>query len=73
MAVLAAARWGARTARGEVLRAVGGPARARVIALFGAPLALNGADAATIGAIAPQLEHALHTGNTGSGCSARSP
>jgi hypothetical protein len=60
-------------ARGEVVRAVGGPARARVIALFGAPLALNGADAATIGAIAPQLEHALHTGNTGSGCSARSP
>jgi MFS family permease len=50
-----------------VVRAVGGPARARVIALFGAVLAFNGVDAATIGAIAPQLEHALHTGNTGIG------
>jgi predicted MFS family arabinose efflux permease len=39
-------------------------ARARVIALFGAALALNGADAATIGAVAPQLEQSLHIGNT---------
>jgi hypothetical protein len=67
MAVLAAARWAARTARGEVVRAVGGPARARLIALLGAVLALNGADAVTVRAIAPQLEHALHTGNTGIG------
>jgi hypothetical protein len=43
VAVLAAARWAARTARDEVVRAVGGPARARVMALFGAVLALNGA------------------------------
>ena len=43
---------------------VGGPARARVIFLFGAVLALNGADVATVGAVAPQLEHALHIGNT---------
>jgi MFS family permease len=43
---------------------VGGPARARVIALFGAILALNSADTATIGAVAPQLEKALHIGNT---------
>jgi MFS family permease len=35
-----------------------------VIFLFGAVLALNGADAATVGAVAPQLEHALHIGNT---------
>ncbi|HZE03939.1 MAG TPA: MFS transporter, partial [Solirubrobacteraceae bacterium] len=42
---------------------VGGPARARVIGLFGAVLALSSADAATVGAIAPQLEHALHIGN----------
>jgi MFS family permease len=43
---------------------VGGPARARVIALFGLVLALNGADTATVGAVAPQLENALHIGNT---------
>jgi MFS family permease len=35
-----------------------------VIALFGAVLALNGADAGTVGAVAPQLEHALRIGNT---------
>ena len=46
------------------MQAVGGPARARVILLFGAVLALNGADTATVGAVAPQLEHALHIGNT---------
>ncbi len=50
--------------RGEVVRRVGGPARARVIAVFGGVLALSGADSATIGAIAPQLEHALRIGNT---------
>ncbi|HUA05954.1 MAG TPA: MFS transporter [Solirubrobacteraceae bacterium] len=32
--------------------------------LFGAVLALNGADTATVGAVAPQLESALHIGNT---------
>jgi MFS family permease len=57
-------RWLGRLARGELVKRVGGPARARVIALFAAVLALNGADAATVGAIAPQLEHALHIGNT---------
>src|SRR5262249_22640366 len=35
----------------------------RVIVLFGAVLALNGADTSTVGAVAPQLEHALHIGN----------
>src|SRR5689334_23534805 len=59
-----AARWSARFVRGEVVKRVGGPARARVITLFGAVLALNGADTATVGAVAPQLEHALHIGNT---------
>jgi MFS family permease len=34
-----------------------------VIALFGAVLALNGADSATGGAVAPQLEHSLRIGN----------
>jgi MFS family permease len=58
------ARWVGRLARGQVVRASGGPARARVIVLFGAVLALNGADSATVGAVAPQLEHALHIGNT---------
>jgi MFS family permease len=47
-----------------VIKRVGGPARARVIVLFGGVLALNGADTATVGAVAPQLEHALHIGNT---------
>ncbi len=42
---------------------VGGPARARVIFLFGAVLALSSADASTVGAVSPQLEHALHIGN----------
>ncbi len=55
--------WTGRAARGEVVRRVGGAARARVIVLFGAVLALNGADSSTVGAVAPQLEHALHIGN----------
>lgn len=32
--------------------------------MFGAVLALNGADTATVGAVAPQLEHALRIGDT---------
>jgi MFS family permease len=59
-----AARWLGRLIRGEVVRRVGGPARARVIGLFAAVLALSGADAATVGAVAPQLEASLHIGNT---------
>jgi MFS family permease len=57
-------RWVGRLVRGEVVRRVGGPARARVIVLFALVLALNGADASTVGAIAPQLESALHINNT---------
>jgi MFS family permease len=53
-----------RHVRGQVVKRVGGPARARVITLFGAVLALSGADAATVGAVAPQLEQDLHIGNT---------
>ena len=53
-----------RLIRGEVVRRVGGPARARVITLFAAVLALSSADASTVGAVAPQLEHSLHIGNT---------
>jgi MFS family permease len=35
-----------------------------VIVLFALVLALNGADASTVGAVAPQLESSLHIGNT---------
>jgi MFS family permease len=58
------ARAGAYAIRGEVVKRVGGPARARVITLFAIVLALNGADASTVGAIAPQLEAGLHINNT---------
>jgi MFS family permease len=57
-------RWVARAVRGEVVKRTGGPARARVVVLFALVLALNGADASTVGAIAPQLESSLHIGNT---------
>ncbi len=50
--------------RGQVVKRVGGPARARVIMLFGGVLALSGADSAAVGAMAPQLERALNIGNT---------
>jgi MFS family permease len=63
-ATVSATRWSTRFVRGEVVKRVGGPARARVITLFAGVLALSGADTATIGAVAPQLEHALHIGNT---------
>jgi predicted MFS family arabinose efflux permease len=53
--------------RGQVIELVGGPARARVILMFGAVLGLSGADTATVGAVAPQLEHALHIGNAAIG------
>jgi MFS family permease len=61
--LLRVTRWFGRLVRGEVVKRVGGPARARVIVLFAVVLALNGADAATVGAIAPQLESSLHIGN----------
>jgi len=58
-----AGRWAVRQLQGEVVKRVGGPARARVIVLLGAVLALNGADGAAVGAMAPQLEHALKIDN----------
>jgi predicted MFS family arabinose efflux permease len=57
-------RFTARLVRGEVVKRVGGPVRARVIVLFAIVLALNGADLATIGAVAPQLRIALHINTT---------
>ncbi len=58
------ARWLGRRLRGQVVELVGGPARARVIVLLGCVLALNTAQISTVGAVAPQLERALHIGNT---------
>jgi MFS family permease len=57
-------RWIGRLLRGQVVKRVGGPARARVITLFAFVLALNGADSSTVGAIARQLESGLHINNT---------
>ena len=57
-------RRGGRALRGRVVEFVGGPARARVIVLFGCVLALSSAQIATVGAVAPQLERSLHIGNT---------
>ena len=59
-----ATRWIGRAIRGQVVKRVGGPARARVIMLFAAVLALSAVDTATVGAVAPQLEHSLDIGNT---------
>jgi MFS family permease len=64
LGLMGAARWLGRLLRGRVVEFVGGPARARVIVLFGCVLALNSAQIATVGAIAPQLESSLHIGNT---------
>jgi MFS family permease len=49
-----------RVVRGQIVQHVGGPARARVIGLFAAVLALSTADSATIGAVEPQLAQNLH-------------
>ena len=59
-----ATQWFARLVRGEVVRRVGGAARARVIVIFALVLALNGADNSTVGAVAPQLSAALKIGTT---------
>jgi MFS family permease len=64
LAVMHGLRWLGRMLRGQVVQFVGGPARARVIALFGGVLALSSAQIATVGAVAPQLERSLHIGNT---------
>jgi MFS family permease len=57
-----AVRRAGRIIRGQIVTGVGGPARARVITLFGAVLALSTADFATIGAVEPQLASSLHIG-----------
>ncbi|HWE59484.1 MAG TPA: MFS transporter [Solirubrobacteraceae bacterium] len=65
--LIRASRWTGRQIRGEVVRRVGGAARARVVVVFGLVLALNGADASTVGAIAPQLKYAFHGTVIGTG------
>src|SRR5579863_2406843 len=62
--LLRGSQWTGRQVRGEVVRRVGGTARARVIVIFGLVLALNGADQATIGAISPELQTSLHISAT---------
>lgn len=63
-AILAVLRWIGRAIRGQVVARVGGPARTRVVILFGCVLALNGAATATVGAVALELEKSLHIDNT---------
>ncbi len=58
-AILRFLAWCGLLVRGEVVRRVGGTARARVIVIFGLVLALNGADLATVGAIAQPLQKSL--------------
>jgi MFS family permease len=50
--------------QGRVVRFVGGPARTRVVVLFGCVLALSSAQISTVGAVAPTMEHTLHIHNT---------
>jgi predicted MFS family arabinose efflux permease len=49
---------------GRVTNRVGGPARLRVVLLLAGVLSLQSADIGTIGALAAQLEKALHADNT---------
>ena len=63
-ASMRATGWAWGLARGRVVDAVGGPARTRVVVLFGCVLALSSAQISTIGAVAPQLESSLRLDNT---------
>ena len=57
-------RRGGQAASRRLVTASGGPARTRIVLVLGSVLALSSADAATVGAAAVQLRHALHIGNT---------
>ena len=57
-------RSGGSKARQQVVVAVGGTARARVVLLMACVLALASADTATVGAAATELRRALHISNT---------
>lgn len=56
-------RWFERDVEEPLEHAVGGPQRLKLILLLACVLALNSADAATVGAVAAQLEQAFHVGN----------
>ena len=56
--------WFWRLVRGHVVEFVGGPARTRVVVLFGCVLALSSAQISTVGAVAPTMEQSLHIDNT---------
>lgn len=51
-------------AGGRLLRAVGGPARRRVVVILAAILGLSAADTGAIGSLAAPLERSFHIGNT---------
>jgi Major Facilitator Superfamily len=53
-----------RRARDIAVDAAGGPARARVVLILAAVLALQGADTGTIASTTSNLEQAFHIGNT---------
>jgi predicted MFS family arabinose efflux permease len=59
-----AVRRGMTAARGQLVVAVGGPARTRVVLLLACVLALASADTATVGAAALDLRRSLHISNT---------
>ena len=62
-----AARKVGRGLIGRAEKVVGGPARARVVSVLAAALALPGADFATLSATAGNLEQAFHVNNTSIG------
>ena len=59
-----AVRRGVTAARGQLVGAVGGPARTRVVLLLACVLALASADTATVGASAVDLRRTLDISNT---------
>ncbi len=67
VAITSVWRWSRYHLADRLRTAVGGPARLRVIVLLAGVLGLSAADAATVGAIAPELERSLHIGNTAIG------
>src|SRR5579875_3279368 len=62
--VAARIRRSSALARRQLVVAVGGPARTRVVVLLACVLALASADTATVGASAVELRRALHIDNT---------
>jgi MFS family permease len=57
-------RRAARAVWRRIERALGGPARTRVVVVFGGVLALSSADTATVGASATPLRNSLHITNS---------